>query len=278
MKLTDNTTVTLDGNLTLEFGRFAGNRHGGADHHRRGTLLGGSGADLIVQQNSSGDLTIASTLADNGGATSLTKSGTGKLIITGTDDLTGNNYLNGGTVEVSDLAELAGGSLVMNNGTLRYTGSDVTSTRSVVLAGVGGTFDIQGSATVTQTAAIVSAGGATSVGINNGTLNLGDWSGLTKVGSGTLVLDANNVYNGPTVVSNGVLSVNGTNSLTGTSGATNYSGGGSFTVYGGTLRRHGNDFRAGHRQERRDHFTRQQHRHTDLGVRPHVGKRFDQSL
>ena len=37
--------------------------------------------------------------------------------------MTGNNYLNGGTVEVSDLAELASGSLVMNNGTLRYTGT-----------------------------------------------------------------------------------------------------------------------------------------------------------
>ena len=58
---------------------------------------------------------------------------------------------------------------------------------------------------------------------------------MTKLGSGTLVLAANNVYNGPTVVSNGVLTVNGTNSLTGTSGLTNYSGGGSFIVYGGTL-------------------------------------------
>ena len=64
---------------------------------------------------------------------------------------------------------------------------------------------------------------------------MGDWGGLTKTGSGKLVLDNNNVYNGPTVVSNGVLWVNGTNSLTGTSGGTNYLGGGTFTVYGGTL-------------------------------------------
>jgi autotransporter-associated beta strand protein len=150
--------------------------------------------------------------------------------------MTGNNYLNGGTVEVNDLAKLAGGSLVMNNGALRYTGSsDATSTRSIILAGVGGTVDIQGSVKVTQTTPIVSAGGATSTGINNAVLNLGDWSGLTKVGPGTLVLNGNNVYNGPTVVSNGVLSVNGINSLTGTSGPTNYTGGGVFNVYGGTL-------------------------------------------
>ena len=68
--------------------------------------------------------------------------------------MTGNNYLNGGTVSVNSLAELAGGSLVMNNGTLSYTGSGETSSRSVVLAGLGGTFDIEGSATVTQTMSI----------------------------------------------------------------------------------------------------------------------------
>ena len=234
LKLTDSAALTLDGNFTLTSGGLLITGTA-APTITGGTLLGGSGADLIVNQYSSGNLTIASALADIGGATALTKSGSGKLIITGTDGMTGNNYLNGGTVEVSDLAELAGGSLVMNNGVLRYTGSDATSTRSVVLAGMGGTFDIQGSAKVTQTAPIVSAGGATSSGINNAVINLGDWSGLTKVGPGTLVLNGNNVYNGPTVVSNGVLSVNGINSLTGTSGATNYTGGGTFTVYGGTL-------------------------------------------
>ena len=235
LRLTGNATVALDGNFTLASGGLLIIGSAAPTINGAGALLGGSGADLIVQQYSSGDLTIASVLTNNGTATSLTKSGPGKLIITGTDYLTGNNYLNRGTVEVSDLAKLASGSLVMNNGTLRYTGSsDANSTRSVVLAGVGGTFDIQGSVKVTQTTPIVSAGGATAVIFGN-VYNLGDWSGLTKVGSGTLVLAANNVYNGPTVVSNGLLSVNGINSLTGTSGPTNYTGGGVFTVYGGTL-------------------------------------------
>ena len=234
LRLTSASTVTLDGTVTLASGGLlvTGN---GATAIAGGTLKGASGADLIVQHYGSADLTISSTLADNTSASSLTKSGTGKLIITGTDNLTGNNYLNGGTVEVGDLAKLAGGPLVMNNGTLRYTGSDATSTRGIMLNGVGGTIDIAGSATITQTGAVMSGGGATSTAINGVVLNLGDWGGLTKIGSGKLVLAANNIYNGPTVVSNGVLSVNGTNSLTGTSGGTNYSGGGTFTVYGGTL-------------------------------------------
>ncbi len=232
LKLGGASTVTLNGALTLSAGGLLVTGSS-ANSISGGTLEGASGADLIVHQYSTGDLTISSTLADNTFASSLAKSGPGKLIVTGTDNLTGNNYLNGGIVEVNDLAKLAAGRLVMNNGTLRYTGSDVASTRGITVNGVGGTIDVAGSATVTQTTPIVGGGGFNSPLLAG--LNLGDWGGLTKVGSGKLVLAANNVYNGPTVVSNGVLSVNGTNSLTGTSGLTNYSGGGSFIVYGGTL-------------------------------------------
>ena len=232
LKLSGASTVTLNGTLTLAAGGLLVTGTG-ANAITGGTLEGASGADLIVHQYSTGDLTISSTLADNSSATALTKSGSGRLIIAGTDTMTGNNYLNGGTVEVSALAQLAGGSLVMNNGMLSYIGSGETSTRQIILNGVGGTLDVEGSATITQTGALTGGGGFNSP-LTPG-LNLGDWGGLTKAGSGTLVLAANNVYNGPTVVSNGLLSVNGTNSLTGTSGLTNYSGGGSFTVYGGTL-------------------------------------------
>ena len=234
LRLTAASTVTLDGTLTINSGGLLVSGSG-ATAINGGTLKGTNGTDLVVHQYANTDLTISSTLADNTSASSLTKSGTGKLIITGTDNLTGANFLNGGTVEVSDLAKLAAGPLVMNNGALRYAGSDVTSTRGITLNGVGGTIDVAGSTTIMQTGAIVGGGGATSPAINGVALNLGDWGGLTKIGSGKLVLAANNFYNGPTVVSNGVLSVNGINSLTGTSGGTNYSGGGTFTVYGGTL-------------------------------------------
>jgi len=232
LRLTAAATVTLAGTLTNTSGGVLVTGSG-ATAITGGTLLGAGGADLIIHQNASADLTISSTLADNGTATSLTKDGVGKLIITGTDNMTGTNYLNGGAVEVSDLAKLASGPLVMNNGALRYTGSDVTSTRGITVNGVGAIVDVSGSTKVTQSGAIVGGGGFNSP-LTAG-LNLGDWGGLTKIGSGTLILAANNIYNGPTIVSNGVLSVNGTNSLTGTNGLINYSGGGTFTVYGGTL-------------------------------------------
>ena len=50
-------------------------------------------------------------------------------------------------MEVSDLAKLAGGPVIMTGGTLRYTGADATSTRAITLNGPGGTFDVSGSGT-----------------------------------------------------------------------------------------------------------------------------------
>ena len=191
----------------------------GADSITGGTLKGASGADLVIHQYSTGDLTINSTLADNGTATSLTKSGTGKLVISGTDTMTGTNFLNGGVVEVSDLAKLASGPLFMNAGALRYTGSSTTENRAVTVNGLGATFDVTGGTTLTLASPIKGSGAA-----------IGDMGGLVKIGAGTLVLTASNYFNGGTVVSNGVLVINGTNAY---DKATWNAG--NVSVYGGTL-------------------------------------------
>ena len=218
LRLTAAATVTLDGTLTLTSGGLL-ITGGGATAITGGTLRGASAADLIVHQYASADLTLSSTLADNGAATSLTKDGVGKLIITGTVGMTGTNFLNGGVVEVSDLSKLASGPLDMNGGTLRYTGSDTSSSRAVTTRGLGPTFDIVGGTTVTQSGAVVGSGD-----------QFGDFGGLTKIGSGTLVLTASNYFNGETVISNGVLAVNGTNNFNPAVWDA-----GRVTIYGGTL-------------------------------------------
>jgi len=201
LRLTAASTVTMNASktLTLSSGGLLVTGSG-ATTITGGNLAGGSaGGDLIVHQYASADLTISSDLTDNGG-TSLTKSGPGKLILTGTDNLTGTNYLNGGAVEVGSLAKLASGPLVMNNGALRYTGGNATENRAVTFNGLGGTFDVTSGTTLTLASAIKGSGAA-----------IGDLGGLTKIGAGTLILTASNFFNGPTVVSNGVLTINGTN-------------------------------------------------------------------
>jgi autotransporter-associated beta strand protein len=223
LRLTAASTVTLNDSsqvLTLSSGGLlvTGN---GATTIAGGTLKGASGADLIVIQNSSADLTLNSTLADNGTASSLTKSGSGKLILApASNGMTGTNFLNLGTLEVNDLSLLASGPLVMNAGILRYTGGSTTSSRAVIANGVGAAFDVSNPATtLTQSTAINGSGAA-----------MGDLGGLAKIGPGTLVLTASNYYSGITVVSNGTLLVNGTNAYnTATWNA------GNVAVYGGTL-------------------------------------------
>ena len=229
LRLTAASTVTLDGTLTLASGGLLVTGSG-ATAITGGTLKGGSGADLIIQQYASADLTINSTLANNGTATSLTKSGPGKLIIGGSNNMTGTNYLNAGTVEVNSLAQLAGGPIIMTGGTLRYTGTDVTNTSPITLNGLGGTFDISSSGTtLTVTNNLNNSDGIQIVYAAAGKL-MGNLGGLTKIGAGKLVLAGSNYFNGPTVVSNGTLLVNGTNVYDPTT-----FNAGNVTVYGGTL-------------------------------------------
>ena len=229
LKLAAASTVTLDGTLTLTSGGLLVTGSG-ATAITGGTLESGNGADLIVNQYASADLTISSTLADNGSASSLTKSGPGKLIISGTDNLTGANYLNAGVLEVGDLAKLAGGPIIMAGGTLRYTGTDTTSTRDITLNGPGGTFDVSSSGTtLTVPNNLGNSDGIQIVDDPAGSL-MGNMGGLTKIGPGTLALTGSNYFNGLTVVSNGTLLVNGTNTFNPTT-----FNAGKVAVYGGVL-------------------------------------------
>lgn len=249
LQLTAASTVTLDGTLTLSSGGLlvTGN---GATAIAGGTLKGGAGADLIVHQYATSDLTISSTLADNGSASSLTKSGTGKLVISGANSLTGGNYLNAGAVEVSDLAKLAGGPLVFAGGALRYTGADATENRAITLNGLGGTFDVSGSGTTLSLAANIA--GSDGIPLSGDAAKLmGNMGGLTKTGSGTLALTGSNQVNGLTLVQAGTLLINGPYTCDPTmfnAGRVTVSGGvlgGTGTVRGSVLVKSGGTITAG---------------------------------
>ncbi len=224
LRFTNNNTVTLNSGkiLTLASGGLLVTGPGAVTISGGSLKAGAATSDLIFHQYGAAALTITSDLADNS-ATSLTKSGPGQLILTGVNSMTGTNFLNGGVVEVSDLAKLASGPLGMNAGTLRYTGGDAVENRAVTLNGLGGTFDVSGSTTLTLASQVRGSGAA-----------IGDLGGLTKAGSGMLVLTASNYFNGPTVVNAGVLTVNGTNTFDQST-----FGVGAVAVYGGALNGNG---------------------------------------
>ncbi|WP_420889867.1 autotransporter outer membrane beta-barrel domain-containing protein [Ensifer aridi] len=157
------------------------------------TLNAGGGTFETV-----GNLTLNGTV---GGAGALTKTGTGTLVLTGTNTYQGGTVINDGTVEVSANANLgnAAGSLTFDGGVLHTTAS-FTSGRTATLNAAGGTFDTDNLTTLTLTGTI------------------GGTGALTKAGAGTLVLTGTNSYAGGTTIGAGTLQLgNGgaTGSITG---------------------------------------------------------------
>jgi autotransporter-associated beta strand protein len=165
--------------------------------------LSGPGARVLTLTGTSADdNTLAAALADNGGATVLTKSGAGKWVVTG------NNTHSGGTTVASGTLQVGTGGA---NGALG--GGNITD---------NGSLDFNTSATLT-----------------NGTIS--GTGSLTKDGSGTVILPGDNSYSGGTTINAGTLQIgNGgaTGKLSGTSpvvdnGTLIVNSTGSFTLTGG---------------------------------------------
>ena len=133
-----------------------------------------------------------------GGAASLTKTNAGKLTIQNTNQFTGGVTINQGTVSVASLADDGvdsplgkTGTILVEGGTLEYTGPNDTWTRAFSLGTNGQDgVSIGTGITLTQTGTIGGSGS------------------LTKTGNGTLLLNGNNGYSGGTFIAAGNLTIN----------------------------------------------------------------------
>ncbi len=161
------------------------------------TLTGALRPASVTVNNSANTYTFSGgTLA---GSTSLTKSGSGTLVLTGANSHTGVTTISGGVLSVSTLgnggvagnlgaASNASSNLVLNGGTLRYTGATASSDRGFTLQSGGGTIDV-------ASADLTLSGVATGPGA------------LTKTGAGTLILTGANAFTGGTTITTGTLAL-----------------------------------------------------------------------
>ncbi|MGN7726536.1 autotransporter-associated beta strand repeat-containing protein [Luteimonas sp. 22616] len=174
------------------------------------TITGGfltsgmGGGTLGLQQNGQGTFTIGSTIVDNTGVTSFAKGGAGLAVLSGANTYTGATTLSAGTLRVNNIGNggvasnlgastAASSNLVLEGGTLQYTGASTTTDRGFTL--------VNGSPSRT----IEVSNGATDLTFT-GQVTSPDDAGLTKAGAGTLTLaNAANDYVGVTTVIGGTL-------------------------------------------------------------------------
>lgn len=205
------SSVTLGDTGTAGTLRYTG---GGFSTGRTFTVNSGGGT--IDVSNAATSVTNSTGMVFNG---TFTKAGNGVLVLGASGSGTGKISIDAGTLSIDAAANLgnATGSdaLTLNGGILRTTTGMTLGTRGVTLGANGGTISTMGGTTLTNSA-----------GISGGT------GGLTKDGSGTLVLSGANTYSGATTIANGavvlgssgVLSSNTAVNLTGSASRFDVSG------------------------------------------------------
>ena len=169
--------MTVDAAGTLQIG------NGGT----RGSITGDVTNNGMLAFDRSDALNFAGAISGSGGVSQI---GTGTTTLGGANTYSGGTTLAAGTLSVANDGNLgsASGGISFSGGRLNTTGS-FTANRAVTINAAGGTVD-------TDTATTLTLGGA-----------LTGSGGLTKAGSGTLVLAGTDSHGGGTTISAGTLQV-----------------------------------------------------------------------
>jgi autotransporter-associated beta strand protein len=150
-----------------------------------------------IMNTANGNLLIGTNGINSGrisGVGGITKTGTGTLILTSSNDYSGGTRINAGTLAISNNSALGSGSLTFasNNTTLQAL-ANLNITNNIYLTTANGTIDT-GAYTVT----------------NSGVIR---FSGFAKAGTGTLILTSSNDYSGGARINAGTLAISNNSAL-----------------------------------------------------------------
>jgi fibronectin-binding autotransporter adhesin len=216
--------VTAAGAGTVIFTNSSNTYAGATTINAAATLELGSGAAVgslpattiladggTLEFGSSANSTFSLVISGSGG---VTQSGTGEVLLTGSNNYTGTTNLNAGALQIGNLTAIGSGIVNFSgNAVLDLNGNSITLSS---LSGSNGVVDnVSAGGTVTLT---INNGGTTTFGgvIQNTTGTLS----LIKSGSGTLDLTGVTTFTGSTTLSAGRLVLSNTNALGSTSAVT----------------------------------------------------------
>ena len=132
-----------------------------------------SGATTI---GGTGDTTLSGVVGETGGASALTKTGSGKLTLSATNTYTGGTTVTDGTVVAASSGALGTGAVAVNGGTLVAAASSAIATGGVTV-NAGGTLELANSAALPS---VTLSGGKLSLAVQG--LNFGTLSGAPVSG------------------------------------------------------------------------------------------------
>ena len=201
-----NTSLTLGADRTAQHWKFGDTA--GAEtwtvNAGHSMILAGETPTIQVNNNT------AALNCPLAGASGLTKSGAGNLILAAANPYTGGTILTDGTLTLGHASALGAGTLTIGGANNPYlnnpSGSTLTPTNDMIWAGnfrLGGSFNFAASnvsLTANATQEIYST--LTVGGVISGTV------GINKQGTGNLVLNGLNTYTGSTVARQGTVTIN----------------------------------------------------------------------
>jgi autotransporter-associated beta strand protein len=216
----DNRAIEFfnNGAATATFGNNSGTS---AITVAKDLVVSGTGAKTLTLTANTGTTNVFSGKIENGlGTVAITKDGAGTWTLSGTNSYTGATTLTAGTLSVGTSSNLgaSASNLVFNGGTLRITGTALTS-----FSGIGHTVSFTAAKLVGLNIADAANTFTADQVLNQTT------GGLTKVGAGTLVLNQANTYTGTTTAGGGVLKLDHADALGAGGGTSN------LTINGGIV-------------------------------------------